>query len=312
MAYLKTDFSPVFCDWLDVTFSPNDSPMDDIECWLAKHGGSVAFSDVSRGSVRYNYGGGSLVLESKGRFHRVSASGSVLSELRSKGLYRDYINLLGSCPHKVTRLDAAVDISSDAPPILSELMSRYPDGLFNFGRKAIKMTSVLEVRPDGLSSGSVYMGQRSKARVMARIYDKQLQMLSVKGTIIEPCTRVELTFSKDYKQTLYDALMPESIFYAHSGDILTCPAPKHDNWDSCRYGRDDWVSMPVDTSFTLDDLSRRAEFSPDLLKLAELASSFGEVGILSVQRQFERILRAKVRDVLSSRIDSDAGSSKTA
>jgi len=294
--------SEVFCDWLDVTCHPESSFADEVINFLAYKLYPVAFSEVyneAEGYLRigFSLGQGILVIEKKKSFHRASISGGGIRSLEARGAWRDYVNVLGCVGHKVTRIDAAVDVNRDAPAVLRGLENTYPEDLFSFGRKALRITRLYSARlSDGALTGTWYVGHRSKARVTARVYDKQCEALEKRGETLPPTTRYELTFKKDYNCSLYDALMPESLFYSHaSPKLLEAPKGKYIvPWDV--KGLVPWKSDVVDYTLTLERFDMRVSSSPELQKLAELASTFGEEGTAIVMRHFEQQLRSCIAE----------------
>lgn len=286
--------SDVFCDWLDVTCHPEDTFIGSVALFLNYNLFPVAFSD-DNGRTAYSVGSGLLMLDVKKGFHRASASGGVVHELSRLGLFRDYVNLLGSVGHNVTRLDAAVDVYCDAPIVLRRLERTYPDDRFYFSRKALRITRLYSARESDLSlTGTWYVGHRTSARVTARVYDKTAEALEKRGETLPPTTRFELTFKKDYNCSLYDVLMPKSLFYTHASPKLL-PAPLEEYiapWES--RGTVPWSSTAVDYSLTLERFDMRVSTSPEISKLAELASELGDGGKAVVLRHFERILTAAI------------------
>jgi len=294
LAVGEYDRSSVFCDWLDVTCSPADSFIETLVDWFAVQGFSVtSFGDDK--ALTYRLGSGTLRLDKRFNFHRASASGTCIGELRKHGLFRDYVNILGSVGHKVTRLDAAVDVGVDAPIVLSRLEKAYNQGEFRFGRKGLRTTTIFKRREsDNALTGTWYAGHRTKARVTARVYDKQNERLE-RGIITPPLTRYELTFSKDYGCSLWDVLMPTSLFYSHaSGSLLDAPASGFDAWDS--RGLVPWVSEPVDTDLTLERFSKRVAYSPDLAHICALAARFGAQGEECVMRELAKQVRSMISE----------------
>lgn len=286
--------SDVFVDWLDVTCSPEDSFAADLERFIAAGQYPAVACDEHRFSFRV--GAGVLVVETRTRFHRASASGAVLAHLRSNGTFRDYCNILGLVPHKVTRLDVAVDVGTDAPSVLRGLEAKYPDDRFSFGRKALKVTRLYSSREsDGQLTGTWYVGHRSSARVTARVYDKQLEMLEKRSEEIPPTTRYELTFSKDYGCSLFDVFHPAELFYHHASPGLLSADAKYAPWES--RGTVPWVSVPPDTDLTMELFDRRVASSPDLEKLAQLAAQFGDSGKAVIMRHFEQKLDARLKSL---------------
>lgn len=281
----------VICDWLDVTCSPVSSFYDALEDWALSIGASVSHTGGS--STTFAYGEGTLKLSTNFNVHRASASGSFLGALRLGGVYRDYLNILGSVGHKVTRLDAALDVHTDAPAVLSGLCAVY-GGSFSFGRKALRTKTIFERRiSDNALSGTWYAGHLSSARVSCRVYDKQLERFN-RGTMIPPLTRYEITFRKDYGCSLWDALMPDSIFYSHSSGLIAAPEKGYDGWSS--RGLVPWVSEPVDTTLTIEKFAKALEYSVELPVLARKASAYGDSGKALVMHRFEALLDAYLRE----------------
>lgn len=207
----------VKCDWLDVTYSPLDTPERDVLDVLQAAGAECQVSED--GASVWSVGRGTFILQCRSGFHRYSASGAVLDHLRACGRYMDFLSALSGSPHNVTRLDAAHDVLSDAPPIIAKLRKRYPQECC-LSRKSLRTKSILETRPDGLESGTWYVGHQSRGRITAKVYDKQLQMLSRFHEDIPPTTRYELTFKRDIGTTLRDAAEPSRLFWSHASPVL--------------------------------------------------------------------------------------------
>jgi len=282
--------SRVFCDWLDVTCSPERSFHDQVERFLNIGCYPVAFSDDTSKSFRV--GDGILRLDYELKWGRASASGAVLSHLRSAGQYQEYLSALAGVPHTITRLDAALDTSEDFPAVLCALRKRYPAGQVSFSRKSLRVTELLAVRArDGASTGTYYIGHRAKAKVTARVYDKQNEILDRTGVESETRTRYELTFRKAMGVTLKDASMPASLFYQHSRAVGISPPSGVEQWVSHDLGG--WTPVPLVGDFSLAHFSRRVETSPELQHLAALARQFGPNGTAMVLRAFELALSGR-------------------
>jgi hypothetical protein len=181
----------VHCDWLDVTYSPIDAPEQDVLDVLQAAGAECVTSED--GASVWSVGHGKFVIQCRAAFHRYSASGAVLEHLRACGRYMDYLSALSGSPHAVTRLDAAHDVLTDASPVIGKLRKRYPQEC-SLSRKSLRTKSILETRPDGLESGTWYVGHRSNGRITARVYDI--------GT------------------TLHDAAEPARLFWSHASPVL--------------------------------------------------------------------------------------------
>jgi hypothetical protein len=304
--------SDVFCDYLTVTCNPNSSFVSTgvgveatldggLEGYFARVCLPVAFEDRVKGVVGYSAGDQGLIrIERKRRFHAVSASGGAIRFLIDNGYWRDYLNILGSVEHNVTRIDVAVDEYRDAAGLLRELESRYPDGLYSFGRKALGVTTLYRTREDGVQTGTWYVGHRTAARVSARVYDKADEALQKRGVLLPPTARYELTFRKDFKCSLWDALMPESLFYSHASPGLLA-GPDRDVPVWCPKGVVPWVSDDVDCRLSTDVFERRMATSPELEKLAELALDIGGDCRSFAVRAFERQFDGLVKQIAAER-----------
>lgn len=205
----------IFCDWLDVTFSPVDAPYPALNRLLLDSGFFVESSDST--TFVYTHpqalSGVLMIGPSRGSL-RVSVSGAICTCLRALGVWDSFLSELGTSPHRVTRLDAALDLPIDGADLVALMRNRYPSGLVNLRRKSVKCTTILEVRPDGRESGTWYAGHKSKARFTARVYDKALEALSKRGEHLPPTARVEVTAKGgDCGATLRDAWRPASLFW---------------------------------------------------------------------------------------------------
>ena len=270
-------YNTVFCDWLDITYSPEDDIIPDLVSFL---GASNFITKDRTFDLKQSYypegdgNYGSIVFEVRSTFVRVSASGGAISFLRGQGLFPDYLALLSQSPHTVTRLDAAFDVSRDFPTILHGLRSHHK-GYASFTRKQYKVRELLSVRDDGKKSGTYYIGS-PRGRISGRIYDKQLEMLEKRKLRVDTCTRYEVTFRKGV--TLKDALNPEPLFWAHA-DVLKIGHLKPS-------GVSDWVDGSDFTGWTYErpektayaKLARRVEVSGCLTDLINLADDFGPEG----------------------------------
>ena len=266
---------PIICDWLDVTYSPDCAPWPTINRILLDAGFDAESSDqtsfsyrLGRGFVKFGPSRGSL---------RASFSGAACAALRDHGTWDDLLSELSSVPHRVTRVDAALDLSIDGANMVDLMRQRYPSGQVNLSRKAIATSVVLAVRPsDGRETGTWYAGRHQKARFTARVYDKAWQLLQKFGEVIPPRTRVEVTASGgDSGATLRDAAEPAALFWHLASPALLdapegCPV-----WTP---NRDlGWVA-PAKTFDPAALLKRRVESCALLDALALLADDLGPSG----------------------------------
>lgn len=284
MIFSSDQAGPVFCDWLDVTCSPDNSFIDDLEAFSDLQAWPLTFRDEDQlRSVREVSdisGSGSLAFDRNPRFHRASFSGGAMRVVRDSGCINDVLCLLSSVPHTVTRLDAAADFDLDFPPVLKALDRQFPSGRVSLTRKSLPVKKVLQVREsDGVETGTYYVGHRSRADVTLRVYDKQAELLDRRGVHSGPRTRLELTFRKRVGCTVGDVAMPTSLFYQYA-----CPTLVADRPDGVRTPwepSDDfqWRSgSKPDLSMPLPLLRRRMESSPEFDRLCELLSAEGRAG----------------------------------
>lgn len=271
-----SDELAIFCDWLDVTYSPVDFPYPELNLLLLEAGFEV--SKDKGGSRRYEPPEGfrgALTIDTAPRWARISASGGVCAALRRLGLWEPFLSVLGTSPHKVTRLDAALDLSIDAAGVIRTLMARYPDGRVNLSRKALPVSRLLQVREDGQESGTFYVGHRSAARFTARVYDKSLEALVKRGEQLPTTTRFEVTARKDSGATLRDAALPAAIFWHIAAPaLLKCPegvpmwVPNQDlGW-----------TAPAPSFNPAEVLQRRVESSAELDAFLQVADTMGPSG----------------------------------
>lgn len=127
------------------------------------------------------------------------------------------LSLLGQVPHRVTRMDLALDVLTDPAAHLGALMA---DGLeVRLGRKVAPRRAFLT---DG-QGFTVYFGARS-AHIKARVYDKSAEMKARHHVEIPPTLRVELTVERHVRPSLKDAAAPQALFWHYCGALLPKPA----------------------------------------------------------------------------------------
>jgi len=281
--------SNVICDYLDLTYSPDslvfgsDFRLGSVESWLL----SVSALCEKRDShtALYRLGDrGKVKMDTNSSFTRISASGAALAHLRAHKIFDEYLSELAAEPHRVTRLDAALDVARDGAETLAELRTMFPTGLASLGRKALKVNYITSIRDDGKESGSCYLGHRQRARQTARVYDKQLEALEKRGEILPPTTRYEVTAKGERDRpspTLKDAYDPTSLFWhIASPTLLKAPANiapwipgDGESWKVKRP-----VLLPAEV------VERKISFNPDLDAIVEIASQDGSGGLKRMLR----------------------------
>lgn len=261
-------------DWLDVTTAPDSGVCDRILDLLLSVTDDIRRDEVKKRTV-VSLDSGKITLDSSDRFERVSASGSALAALRMHTLFDEYLSRLSETPHRLTRLDVAYDTDEDFPRVLHRLRTKYPDGKAPLSRKSLRMTEILSKRDsDGKPTGTVYFGYRSKARVSARIYDKQEEAFQNRGEILPPRTRYELTVRSEMGATLKDAHSPDSIFW-HYMSPSHLKLPKGlvpDAWEPDRSFHWESLRSEVDHAKRLRSLVENSSLIDHLISEADLLS----------------------------------------
>lgn len=292
--------SAVFCDALTVT-----TPLEE---WESLPGDMTELLNASSMQLSYRDDGRELweTPDDTGivRFQRhgkaqvvsVHASGRALARLRSAKLFAEYLHVLASRPHKVTRIDVSADVVCDAPSVLADVLDRGRSGLVSLTRKAVHREAVEfwnSLRPDGRESGTIYLNK--KADVGACIYDKRLERYNktpAEWGDLDERLRYELRVTNGLP-TLGDAYCPAPLFFQHMSPSLV-PRPEG-------------VAERVHNGFGFSiersppplpaaRLKARAESSADLGALCVLASRQGSGGLpylLSVVR--DRYAREMLR-----------------
>lgn len=273
------DRLPIICDWVDVTYSPVEAPYPEVNGLLLglgydvvrERGGRMVYRPAKSSGFH-----GIVAIEHRSGFARISASGGVCTALRAQGAWDEYLSLLGSSPHKVTRVDAALDLSVDAADVIPQLCARYPEGRVNLSRKALGIVRVVSMRDDGRESGTFYVGRDAKAaRFTARVYDKSLEALQRRGQVLPTTTRFEVTACKDSGATLRDVAMPEALFWHIAAPALLQRPEGVPMWEK---NQDLGWSAPPRSFNPADVLQRRVEGSGELEALLQVADSMGASG----------------------------------
>ena len=215
----------VFCDWLDVTYGPTDCPYPELNLLLLDAGFEVSYSDHTSRSYSVPTSDpscrGVLLVEHRATFARVSLSGGVCAFLRERGIWDEALHILATSPHRVSRLDATLDLAMDGADLVDSMRKRHASGV-TLTRKKLPTKCILSERSDGRESGTWYAGHRTRARVTARVYDKALQMLEKYGCQLPPTARVEITIREG--ATLRDAVEPAACFWHYAAPaILKAP-----------------------------------------------------------------------------------------
>ena len=269
------------CDWLNVTVPEGDA--DRVSGTLLNLVTSIGGLAVCEGLYRLS-DKSTFKYENKRGFSLFSASGGVLSALRSNGLFPTYLNAVGEVPHRVTRLDVAHDVY-DRSTIkeIRRLSRKSKSPGIALSRKKLKVNQVTKIlRPDrfGNETGTINFGHRARNEVTARVYDKANERFERVGEEMPPCTRYELTVTDKAGASLKDAYSPEAVFWHFMSEILSPPsdAPQ---WIK---GASGFNLGPKVSLLPSEALRRLVERSPQLLQMFELADDIGPHG-------YDRLLR---------------------
>lgn len=223
----------------------------------------------------------------------ISASGTALAVLRSVRAYTDYLRVLSSDVHRLTRLDVALDVLVDAPPLLEVLYSRAKAGGVSLTRKALDPVRHVSrwQSPDsaGLDTGTVYLGGKT-AEVRARVYDKRLERLVSGLPDPGPWLRAELTVTSAMGISLKDAWEPAPVFWHFMAGVLEGVVTRPSAVPAWVPGGDSvgFALPPRPVLDPMQRLERRLEHSSDLQDLCELARSI-RGGAILVYRRLRRL-----------------------
>lgn len=219
----------VLCDWLSVSApASHNAALGDVFAEF----GDIAGAALQPSGARAIPGGGAFVYKSRRGWALLEASGGALAVLRGLGVYGEYLSRLGELPHRVTRLDAAMDVYEPAAPVLHPLAARGVSGSIHLGRKAIPgahtcfISSAAAYPGEPLTTGTVYLPSlRHFADRQAVVYDKRQQQIEVYGRADPgPWTRYEARAGRKLGCTLSDAWEPAALFWeVMSPDVLPAP-----------------------------------------------------------------------------------------
>lgn len=265
-----------FCDYLTVTAAE--------EFWLALRAAVVPELDAAGLSLESDSGSvalwvapgglGVVRAERKRGVRVLSASGGVCGLLRGCGRWLAYLGAIATVPHRVTRLDATVDLPVDAPAVIEAVAALGRSGAVSLTRKAVRPRDVLTLlgqRWDGLLSGTVYLGAR-QADVRLTVYDKRQErveraLLGDPG----PLTRYELKLRSGTGVTLRDASDPAAVFWHYMPAGVLAPPSPAPVWAPAAVG---YVLERSPALSPAERLYRRLQDSAEFAALVALAGEF--------------------------------------
>ena len=278
----------MFCDWVNISVPEDSSHEVEQELRLILGMlGAVAGIRVGTSIVHRLDSGGTLKHTEKKGFSVFGASGGFISRLRIEGYFDNYLSIFASVPHRVTKMDIAHDVNSDAPPILKSLYRRAKKGDIKLTKKNLNPTQVKflqKPRYDGEDSETVYLGNRT-SEVHAKVYDKMAELQDKSFNIHKPLTHYKLNITSKVGISLKDVHSPEPLFWRFMGNVL--PKPKNvPEW--LPLGDNGFSIQPSAELLPAEVMRRKVDVSEEVASLLALADQCGENGfdyLLSLFKQ---------------------------
>jgi len=276
-----------FCDYLNVSVPGGDLSglSERLDPLVILAGGSEVHSGFKLGKW------GMVKYRVRGPVGVVSLSGDAMATLRDAGLLRAVVTVLGYAddeavrPHRVTRLDATLDVQVDGYLVCPRLYRRGKQRGIHLSQKVVPPRRVRKYfgtcATSGRDTGTVYIGKYNPG-VSAKVYDKRNHLLE--RAIEEhgghpsvrqdhdpgPLTRYEILCGRKVGATLRDVLDPTALFWNYAGDLLPRPdgVPK---WEPHAMGFevDKREYDPVQQLFSL------LAYSPDVARILRLVHEIG-------------------------------------
>lgn len=220
---MSTEFK-TFADWLSISYAASSR----IELELMSLLNSLADYEYTQiGVDKHSYRSkehGSVFITTKDTYVNISMSGGVLSNVRSSASYSTFLQILGSAPYNITRLDIAYDTPYAGYLTLNEIQKIYPKGIAKLAGRERSLQSVLSKNQNNISTGTTYFqNQKYKGTVKLRVYDKAHETFERCGILIPPKTRYELSVARG--ASLRDFECPDTLFF-HFMPTKLLNAPK--------------------------------------------------------------------------------------
>lgn len=225
-----------------------------------------------------------------GQVWAIGVSGQVCAGLRVARRMQTFLAAVGSRPHRVTRLDASLDLPIDAAPVVARLAAAGRRGELALTRKAIAPGTVethLGLRIDGVESGTVYCGSKlAEARMV--VYDKRHERISRKLPDIGDLTRFECRLRGGLGISLRDVADPAPVFWHHvAPDFL----PRPDGVDAWVPGAVGFVLDRLEPPTPLARMLALVDQSADVRRLLTLADQVGPYGLRMLLARLEGLAR---------------------
>ncbi|MEE4248709.1 MAG: hypothetical protein V2I33_25300, partial [Kangiellaceae bacterium] len=173
-------FFRTFPDWLSISFPCSQTPLLGVLDLLGK---KSPFQVKPRGKSKTLYmfdNGGTLFVTEEATYQNLSFSGQLLAMLRDSHLDAEFITLLRSHPHNVTRLDVALDVPLAGSSVIRSLRAKFPDGVADIAGRSrrLRFQTCSDYYDPRLETGTVYFQTRTYGGyVKLKVYDKIHQLL---------------------------------------------------------------------------------------------------------------------------------------
>lgn len=244
----------------------------------------------------YKLGHASAKLREGYGWLNLSLSGQMLGALRDHAVLPTMLSDVAMGAHRVTKLDVAHDLHTDAPKLLKRLKRRSEGGNMRLTRKYLRpqaitwFESYCHYRP-GTPTGTLYLGNRT-AEVRARVYDKRNERIDRGFDDPGSLTRFELTVTGKVGVSLRDVVSPMSLYWNFMSDVLPPPSnvplwePAGEGYSLDRDAPPDFVPFEV--------LRRKIATSPEVDELLSLAEQMGPNGYAVLLRLLDAKRTAQV------------------
>lgn len=300
----------ILCDYLNVTVPTDkaDGVLSDLLPLFSLLG--LTGERFGKVLVHRTESGGTFRFEDKDRFWMFGASGAALATLRAAELLPSYLGAFAGVPHRVTRLDLALDTGEPSYPVLDRLYDQAHSSTgLKLTRKRVRYVNRITGRDfDDRDSGTVYLGART-AEVRAKVYDKRLERWQKAGERLPHYwTRYELTVTSKAGASLRDAYSPTSLFWHFMTEVVGRDKPSDvPDWIPCDGG----FELPAKVSLLPAELLQRSlERSAEVEQWLALADQLGPHGRDWLKRLFAGVVdgESKVSFTPINNTESEQGS----
>ncbi len=269
----------VICDKLDVTVPAEHA---DLILRLRPFLDAAGFFldwDSDAKLVLRSANDGTLVWSKRYGVMCLGVSGAACAALRASGQWLAFLAEIGATPHRVTRLDATLDLATEAAPRVRRLRRSGAAGTLKLTRKAVRPEHVeahlSRCALTSVETGSVYIGSKH-ADVRLVVYDKRHERFKATGVDVGPLVRYELRLRSGAGVTLRDVAEPAAVFWHHMGRGTLSAPPDAPAWSPQAegYQLDRWAPPSA-----FQRLVGRVESSGEVLALVKLAAELGPYGV---------------------------------